>query len=263
MNCLDQATGTFSSSRFFNYVNADGYQTVAASPFVDGVFVAYPQTLPVNSAGVQYTLLPGDDSGQSDDYITDNREPMGTGPIVLDGVTYSSGVGIHAAAGVTFNLAALDAANDTDFNFFSADFGRIVNSIDIGVDRGYVVFSDATLILSSYISPLMAGNDPPTEFRLPIPSDATYLTLIAGTGGDGMGYDHTGFGDATLTTTPAPEPSTLALLGGGAICLLTYGWRKRLAGRRTAQPEPQDDAPAILSFPSQSFHRAHVKRRAA
>ncbi len=39
---------------------------------------------------------------------------------------------------------------------------------------------------------------------------------------------------------PTPEPSTLALLGAGALGLLGYGWRRRAAARRTAKPAACD-----------------------
>jgi formylglycine-generating enzyme required for sulfatase activity len=60
-----------------------------------------------------------------------------------------------------------------------------------------------------------------------------------------------------------PEPSTLALLAAGAIGLAGYGLRWRRA-TRTAKPVAfdQQDAPAILSFPSCSCS-AHAARRAA
>jgi hypothetical protein len=60
-----------------------------------------------------------------------------------------------------------------------------------------------------------------------------------------------------------PEPSTLTLLAAGAVAIAGYGWRRR-AVRRAAKPTAfdQEDAPAILSFPSRSSH-AHAARRAA
>ena len=59
-----------------------------------------------------------------------------------------------------------------------------------------------------------------------------------------------------------PEPATLVLLGVGFVCFGAYAWRKRSAGR-SAQPETEDDGPAILAFPPQSSCRIEAKRRAA
>jgi len=64
---------------------------------------------------------------------------------------------------------------------------------------------------------------------------------------------------------PVPEPSTFALLATGTIGLVTYAWRRR-ASRRAAKPtasdQAQDEAPAILSFPSY-ISQANATRRAA
>ncbi len=68
--------------------------------------------------------------------------------------------------------------------------------------------------------------------------------------------------DLTFAPTPTPEPSTLALLATGVLGLLGYGWPRRRTVRRAAQPDAQDDAPEILSFPSHS-PPAHAARRAA
>ena len=67
----------------------------------------------------------------------------------------------------------------------------------------------------------------------------------------------------SLVIEAVPEPSTLALLCAGAIGLVGYGLRWRRSARRAAQPESQDDAPAILSLPLHSSHQADVARRAA
>jgi len=56
-----------------------------------------------------------------------------------------------------------------------------------------------------------------------------------------------------LVLNVVPEPSALVLLAAGALGLLGYGWRRRKAVKRNTQPaafnQPQEDGPAILSFP--------------
>jgi hypothetical protein len=44
-----------------------------------------------------------------------------------------------------------------------------------------------------------------------------------------VGLIFDGPGNAEVTMTPVPEPSTFVLLGVGAISLLGYAWRKRRA----------------------------------
>ena len=69
--------------------------------------------------------------------------------------------------------------------------------------------------------------------------------------------------DATGTISVTPEPSSLVLLAASGVGLLGYGLRRRRGGRKTAGPEPQDDAPAILSFRSHVSKQPVLARRAA
>ena len=74
------------------------------------------------------------------------------------------------------------------------------------------------------------------------------MTSQGGANGDGNVF--------SLTTTPTPEPSTIALLAAGSLGLLGYGWQRRRAARRTANPttfdQLEEDDSAIPSLSSRS-----------
>jgi probable HAF family extracellular repeat protein len=84
----------------------------------------------------------------------------------------------------------------------------------------------------------------------------------------GQGINPSGQTDAFLLT-PTPEPSTVALLGAGAVGLLGYAWRRRkqkrslsIAGESGDVETDLQEGPAILSMPSH-WAESQSARRAA
>ena len=91
---------------------------------------------------------------------------------------------------------------------------------------------------------------------------ATYVTGISGNTIVGY-YWNANDNNEGFIATIVPEPSILALLGGGGLCLVGHGLRRRWKKRRSAAAEDavaSDEGPATLSFLSRSFE---AKRRAA
>ena len=214
---IDPETGKLVTGINFGHVYENGFRSVPGTTLVNGVFIlkGESQATVINSAGVTYAPLSGDGEGAAFDGITKNREPGNPGPIVLGGKTYSAGVGIHGTAGVTFDLHALNDLYATKLNFFSADFGKMNG---VGNVRGYVLFSDGLSVIGQYVTNVLPSSDSGFEqIRLDVPSNASYVTLMVGAGGDSITNDHGVFGDAALSTAAVPEPSSLVLIGMAGV----------------------------------------------
>ena len=148
----------------------------------------------------------------------------------------------------------------------------------LALDAGTTPNSKFTLVLES-------GTIEAPGLTADFNNSTAYQWLIAQTSGGISGFDP---GEFSVDTTafannlggghfyvsqtgnavdsnfaPVPEPSTLALIAAGAIGLLGYGWRRRRAAKRTAEPMASDrpqDGPTILCIPSRGPTSA---RRAA
>jgi autotransporter-associated beta strand protein len=174
----------------------------------------------------------------------------GTG--TLGGATVNSGG--HLAPG-DLNTGALVIAGDVDFEGGNLDIVATGSSItSLSIAGNLILNGDPTLNVSGSLAPgtytiasyggTLSGGD----FTLNIPAGDT---INYGTGSD-----------SAITLSVTPEPSTLALLAAGVIGLAGWAWRRRAT--RTVKPTAvgQQDAPAILSFPSHAS-TASAARRAA
>jgi hypothetical protein len=203
-NGMDPSTGGFISHLNFGHVYYNRYNAALNSNFVDGVFVLGSNK--INSAGGKYNLLQGDASNASFDHITNNREVGGTRAIKLKGKEYPSGVGMCSGAGITFNLTEFRSRSGSTNFVFSSEFGTMSG----GRARGYVVLSTGSQVLSEYVTPVMTSDLSPFVFNVKIPANADFLTLMVGTGGDGITDDHCGFGGAWITSV-AGHPSSMTV----------------------------------------------------
>ena len=93
------------------------------------------------------------------------------------------------------------------------------------------------------------------------PTTGTFAQVDLPSLGNGLSWNTSNL-YANGTISVVPEPSALALLAAGAIGLVGYGWRRRVARTAKRTTFAQQDDPPILAFPSHSS-TANAARRAA
>jgi hypothetical protein len=226
-------TGEFVTGMNFGHTYYVGYQPVAASPYIDGVFNLGGTQ--ITSTGIAYELLPGDASGASFDHISNNRVVGDGPPIRLEGVPYSLGIGIHGGSGITFDLDAFREASGLDAFRFRAQFGTA--SGGDWRSRGYVVVSSDTLVLIDHVSPIMTSSEAPHEYLVPIPAHARFLTLMAGCGGDFITDDHAAFAAAVLEgcdTEFHSSPELVPFSGSAPLAWTALGIPATSSGARVS-----------------------------
>ena len=172
-------------------------------PFIDGVFIPEGQNgkaaIPVTSSGLTITGLPTT-SGKAWDAIRNGPVASQHSP-VAGGIDFTkdghSLLGLHANAGITFDLAGIRGATGASGMRFTAQlayFGQEGgNSADVWI------FLDGK---EAFVRRGLARKDGLVAIDLPIAEGLRFLTLVATDGGNGYGYDQIGFGDARI----APDP---------------------------------------------------------
>ncbi|WP_425400133.1 NPCBM/NEW2 domain-containing protein [Aeoliella sp.] len=114
------------------------------------------------------------------------------GPLTLNGVTYSKGLGVHAYSEITYDL-------NGQYARFISDIG-----VDDEVNQGSVVFRVLGDGIELYNSGTMTGASA-TKTADVVVSGVAELQLIVEDGGDGVGFDHADWAGARLALA-ASEP---------------------------------------------------------
>ncbi len=180
----------------------------SANPFVEGVFIPDGRdggaSIPVSSTGLSVTGLPRT-SGAAWDAIRNGPVASQHSP-ELGGIDFTKGghslLGLHANAGITFDLAAIRAASGERTMRFTAKLGYF------GAEGGY--FADAWVYLDGekvFEVRRLARKDGLKDIDLALPESARFLTLVSTDGGNGYGHDQIGFGDPKLFPDPPRELS--------------------------------------------------------
>ena len=181
--------------------------TPSGFPFVDGVFIASGGDgveIPVNSAGDRVPDIPAT-SGKAWDHI--RFGPVGSQHSPkLSGIDFTKDghtlLGIHANAGITFDLAAIrDKTGDRAMRFVS-QVGYFGATGDFQADAWVFVDGKQAARFKR-----LRREDGLKPIDIPLPRHARFLTLLATDGGDGYSMDQVGFGNPKLRPANPHRPS--------------------------------------------------------
>lgn len=223
----------------FDSTDLDGVNPspVDASDFVDQVFFISEETIAINSEGGTFSWQPEDIGGTSFGPIlsnfTHNLVDGDRGIEVNFRRDWSSAVGIHASAGITFDLGALrEELGAGAIHKLGLFAGRTCPAIGSGSANVYVLFSNADGLVEDpnaggglpYFVRFILENDG-ESYQTTIPADATYLTLAVGSDGD-SNCDRGVFANAVIIPDVAVScdsltilPSDTTLQSGGSLQL--------------------------------------------
>jgi hypothetical protein len=200
---IDHRTGKATSERRGNVDGiANQFQTVE-HPLIDGIFVpngADGAKVVISSTGLDVNDLPKT-SGVAWDIVRHgpvNAQKTSKIDEIDYGIDPHSEIGIHANAGITFDLQPIrEATGATDLVFETAvGYGGRPDNLD-------AVWADARIYCDGELAweHRHLGPKSSTRLRLPIAAKTRFLTLVATDGGNDIGFDQVFFGDPTLRIT--------------------------------------------------------------
>jgi len=168
--------------------------------FVNAVFVPHgPGDVPVTTTGLVVREIPetskaGWDAIRNGPVESQESTKLGDVDYAKEGHTI---LGLHANAGITFDLAAIDAEFRLTHPRFRAMVGYGGRTAEAGAE--YFVFVDGVRAATGRI-----GADDGTPLDIPLPTGAKFLTLVAADAGNGIAMDQIFFGDARIEGDPPP-----------------------------------------------------------
>ncbi len=206
---IDARTGQVQERPFGDLGNVmPGNYAACGYAFVDGVFIPANERTQISSTELFATDLPIN-SGKAWDMIRNGpvasqfSTTFGAIDFNVDG---HSMIGLHANAGITFDVQAIRAANwPADSANSESAMLRFSTVVGCGgqleePSAEFRVLLDGRLLAHERIGRHSAI---PLEFDLP--PEARFLTLISTDGGDGYGHDQVSFGDPRLHAVEASE----------------------------------------------------------
>jgi len=211
---LDARTGKTQERPFGDLGNVKpGNYAKVDHKFIDGVFVPADAESQVSSTGVKVTGLPAN-SGKAWDMIR-NGPVSSQYSTTLGAVDYNTAdhsmIGLHANAGITFDLVAIRQAMtgehaglanrpETTALRFTATAGYGGRLEEPSAE--FHIFLNGELQQHQII-----GRHDAVPIQLSIPLSAQWLTLISTDGGNGYGHDQVSFGDPHIARESAVPPT--------------------------------------------------------
>ena len=167
-------------------------------------FAGFPYRIESKAAGLIFAGKEGGAPGESE----------------LGGIDYASPghgmIALHANKGITFDLDAIRRANP---GWRLVQFRAVAGDMCVETDSGVGVWADLWVFVDGqnrFARRNINKNDGAIPVTIPILDDNRFLTLVATDGGNGIGWDHTMFGDPQLemvlakpATDPTPQQETV------------------------------------------------------
>ena len=215
--------------------------------FVSAVFVPNgPGAVPVTTGGLTVEGIPetsqaGWDAIRNGPVASQYSTKLGDVDYAHDDHTI---LGLHANAGITFDLAEIAAEFRLSNPRFRAVVGYGGRTAEAGAD--YFVFVDGAVAAAGRIG----ADDGGTPLDVSLPTGARFLTLVATDAGNSIGMDQVFFGDARIEG----DPATLAADATERL----EAARKRLAALSqeldSLQPPDRVFGPVVESPPPVKVH---------
>jgi len=198
---LDARTGKMQERNFGDLGNVKpGNYAKCSYDFIDGVFVPAEGETQISSTDLKAIDLPAN-GGKAWDMIRN-------GPVASQfstkwgGVDYNkpghSMIGLHANAGITFDLDAIREATGIVELRFSAVAGYGGRTVPPSAEVR--VLLDGKLMVHKRLG---RNDSAPIDFE--IPKDVRFLTFISTDGGNGYSHDQISFGDPHLVPANPPR----------------------------------------------------------
>jgi len=198
---IDSRNGKEVDEKPLNFLPNITVNTPKAGPtkFVNAVFVPHgPGPVPATTTGLTVAGIP-ETSKAGWDAIR-NGPVSSQHSTKLGDVDYATGghtiLGLHANAGITFDIAEILAAIPLADPRFRGVVGYGGSTPEAGAD--YFVFVDGSLLAQGRLG--FADGAAPLDISLP--AGAKFLTLVATDAGNGIGMDQIFFGDARIEGDP-------------------------------------------------------------